>query len=511
MNGLPSISDLISTPDSMARATAELILIPSPAMGHVAGMLEFAKLLIKRSENLYITVVIIKLPDYIDSVSGTFVDAVIGSAQESRLRFFHLPPTDPASEWSSKTRGHFVYRLVQSQRNHLRDFFQQRRRRCGFDSDSPGIVGVVVDMLATPLMEVAEDFGIPSYVFFTSGVAFLGLMLHFQVLQDEKGEDVSELVNSLTELSFPSYDNSVPASVLPMVLVDKETWLGRFVCFARDYRKAKGIIVNTFASLESHAITAYKSTTEQQPPLPPLHTVGPIVNQTRTISGESASVSNWDWLMSWLDEQPPESVVFVCFGSQGSLPENQVREIAAGLERSGCRFLWSLRRPPQRDSDNNKAQFPGEYADYNDILPDGFLHRTAGTGKVVGWVPQLEILSHRAVGGFVSHCGWNSILESIWCGVPIATWPVHSEQQVNAFQLVRELGMAVEISLDYCERSVNGGGGEMVTAAKIERGIKGVMEKESEVRKKVKMMQEESRRAWEDGSSISTLIAQFTN
>nr|GMD84502.1 anthocyanidin 3-O-glucosyltransferase 2-like [Ipomoea batatas] len=291
----------------MARATAELILIPSPAMGHVAGMLEFAKLLIKRSEQLYITVVIIKLPDYIDSVSGTFVDAVIASAGETRLRFVHLPPTDPSPEWSSRTRGHFVYRLVQSQRNNLRDFL----------SESPGIVGVVVDMLVTPFMEVAGDFGIPAYVFFTSGVAFLGLMIHFQIVQDEEGEDVTEFANSLTELSFPSYDNSVPASVLPTVLVDKETWLGRFVGFAIDLRKAKGIIVNSFAGLESHAITAYNSTTTTV--LPPLHTVGPIVNQTRTLSGES----NWDWLMSWLDDQPPESVVFVCFGSQGSLPENQ--------------------------------------------------------------------------------------------------------------------------------------------------------------------------------------------
>nr|GMD00268.1 anthocyanidin 3-O-glucosyltransferase 2-like [Ipomoea batatas] len=213
----------------MARATAELILIPSPAMGHVAGMLEFAKLLIKRSEQLYITVVIIKLPDYIDSVSGTFVDAVIASAGETRLRFVHLPSTDPSPEWSSRTRGHFVYRLVQSQRNNLRDFL----------SESPGIVGVVVDMVVTPFMEVAGDFGIPAYVFFTSGVAFLGLMIHFQIVQDEEGEDVTEFANSLTELSFPSYDNSVPASVLPTVLVDKETWLGRFVGFARDLRKAK--------------------------------------------------------------------------------------------------------------------------------------------------------------------------------------------------------------------------------------------------------------------------------
>ncbi|CDP05662.1 unnamed protein product [Coffea canephora] len=65
----------------------------------------------------------------------------------------------------------------------------------------------------------------------------------------------------------------------------------------------------------------------------------------------------------------------------------------------------------------------------------------ASIGKIVRWVPQLAVLSHPAMGGFVSHCGWNSILESIWCGMPIATWPLFAEQQLHAFQLkgIREL------------------------------------------------------------------------
>ncbi|CAH9126293.1 unnamed protein product [Cuscuta epithymum] len=485
----------------MAKAFVELVLIPSPAMGHVAGMLEFAKLLLHRSEEICITVVIIKLPDYIDSVSGTFVDTVVGSTHESRLRFFHMPPIDPLPEWSSKTRGHFVYMLLQNQSTHLKAFFHRRLHDTGPDSASPKIVGVIVDMLATQLMDVAVDLGIPTYVFFTSSAAFLGLMLHFQILQDEKGQDVTEFANSETELDFPSYANSVPPSVLPKVLVDKDTWQGRFHKFARDYRKAKGIIVNTFPSLESHAITAYNNSGD----LPPLHTVGPIVNRARPPPGEQICGR----IMKFLDEQPPESVVLVCFGSQGSLPEEQVREIADGIERSGFRFIWSLRRTPLREDENRKAQFPGDYTDYEEILPAGFLGRTAGTGLVAGWVPQLDILSHKAVGGFVSHCGWNSVMESIWCGVPIATWPVHSEQQVNAFQLVRELGIAVEISLDYCERSVReAGNGMAVTAEQIERGIKRVME-DSGVRKKMAEMKAESRKACEDGSHISTLIARL--
>ncbi|MCI68776.1 UDP-glucose flavonoid 3-O-glucosyltransferase 6-like, partial [Trifolium medium] len=78
-----------------------------------------------------------------------------------------------------------------------------------------------------------------------------------------------------------------------------------------------------------------------------------------------------------------------------------------------------------------------------------FLDRTAEIGKVIGWAPQVQVLAHPATGGFVSHCGWNSTLESIHYGVPIATWPLFADQQTNALELVSELKMGVEIALDY--------------------------------------------------------------
>ncbi|KAK4355792.1 hypothetical protein RND71_024763 [Anisodus tanguticus] len=468
---------------------AELILIPSPAMGHVAQMLELAKLLIYRNNQLSITVLIMKLPDYIDAVSGPFVDSVAASSTSNRLRFFQLPSPDPTPEWSSKTRGHFVYRLVQSQKSHIRELLTSQR---------PGnnkLSGFVVDMLCTPLMDVADEFGIPSYVFFTSPAAFLGLMLHFQFLEDERHQNVSDFKNSnsTTLLSFPSYAYSVPPSVLPMVLVDRDTWLGRFLDFARGYRKAKGIIINTLAELEIHALDAYNNNNNisrsEQDLLPPIYPIGPILNQSK-----SRSESEEEEITNWLDEQPPHSVVLICFGSQGSVPVDQVNEIAVTLEKCGCQFLWSLRRPPQ----SNNAQFPGEYTSYSEILPEGFLDRTEKKGKVVGWVPQLKVLSHEAIGGFMSHCGWNSILESIWCGVPIATWPLHSEQQVNAFQLVKEVGIAVEITLDYCERNKDQ---PMVTAEAIEKGIRELMEANSTVRDKAMEMKEKSQASVMQGGS----------
>lgn len=174
-----------------------------------------------------------------------------------------------------------------------------------------------------------------------------------------------------------------------------------------------------------------------------------------------------------------------------------MKEIAHALELTGHRFLWSLRRPPPPG-----GRSPGDYEDLGEVLPQGFLERTAGIGKVIGWAPQVDVLSHCAVGGFVSHCGWNSTLESLWFGVPMAAWPLYAEQQINAFLMVEELGLAVEIKLDYRKDDVfNPDSSVLVTAGEIESGIKRLMDGKNEIRKKVKRMSEMSRLAMVEGGS----------
>ncbi|KAI4305636.1 hypothetical protein L6164_028992 [Bauhinia variegata] len=134
-----------------------------------------------------------------------------------------------------------------------------------------------------------------------------------------------------------------------------------------------------------------------------------------------------------------------------------------------------------------------------------FLDRTAQIGKIVGWAPQVEILAHKAVGGFVSHCGWNSVLESVYYGGPIATWPPFAEQQINAFPLVVELGLGVEIAMDY-RKDLQGGSKNILSAEKIVKGIKNLMVEEGEMRKNMKGMSEKSRSTLiEGGCSYSSL------
>ena len=198
-------------------------------------------------------------------------------------------------------------------------------------------------------------------------------------------------------------------------------------------------------------------------------------------------------IMEWLDAQPEASVVFLCFGSWGSFGKAQLREIALGLEGSGQRFLWALRL---RGPDGKLGEAPNRTT-LAEILPEGFLDRMGERGMICGWAPQMEVLAHKSIGGFVSHCGWNSILESLWNGIPMATWPMHAEQQLNALRLVKELGLAVELRVDYRQQR-----GDVVMAREIEGAVRGVMEADSMVRKKVKEMGETSRRASMTSSSI---------
>uniref|UniRef100_A0A6N2L7L1 Glycosyltransferase n=1 Tax=Salix viminalis TaxID=40686 RepID=A0A6N2L7L1_SALVM len=399
------------------------------------------------------------------------------------MRFIELPSLDELRS----SKGIWLDSLIEGQKPHVKEFVSKIVSKSELSPDSPQLAGFVFDAFCTGMKDLAGEFGVPWYVFSSSGAAFLGCLLYLQALHDEQNVDITEFKNSDAELEIPSFVNPMAARLLPSMTFRKDTVLV-LVGAARRLREASGIVVNTFVELESHAVNSLSKIG-----IPPLYPVGPIVNL-----GSDQSDNNSE-IMEWLDVQPPSSVVFLCFGSLGSFCVDQVKEIAYALEHSGKQFLWVLRNPSQGKMESA--------SDFQETLPEGFLDRTIELGRVTGWAPQAGILAHRAIGGFVSHCGWNSILESIHFGVPIAAWPIYAEQQFNAFQMVIELGLAGEIKIEYSEGSNSG----IVSADSIKKGIEGVMEKDSEIRKRVKNMSEASKKALTDGgsshSSLGRLIA----
>ncbi|KAI5058664.1 hypothetical protein GOP47_0026834 [Adiantum capillus-veneris] len=224
--------------------------------------------------------------------------------------------------------------------------------------------------------------------------------------------------------------------------------------------ESQGVICNSFEALEADALKALTLRFQSAKPHPlygrcwprsgSMRLVGPLVPRA-AFGGEScaeeARVSLWreevEACKEWLDLQPASSVLFVAFGSMTPITVSQVRELALGLAATGQRFLWVLRehaiRPEKMGEPGHGPGHgpppppPMEAMALEAVLPQGFLEQNRHVCKLVRWAPQALVLSHPAVGGFFSHCGWNSTLESICSGVPILGWPSMNDQFTNCW------------------------------------------------------------------------------
>ncbi|KAK9678198.1 hypothetical protein RND81_11G195100 [Saponaria officinalis] len=479
---------------------SELVFIPTPGMGHILSTIKLAKLILHTNPLISISVHVIrhayqssKVTAYVDSQSRD-------NPYPTRLTFLTFPP--PSSNPPDPSpHSSFLYAMELHKPLVKRTI--QDRVRAGL----PKPVGLVLDMFCTTMIDVANELDIPSYIFYTSGANNLSLIFYALSLADDRG------INIATEFSDPGFSSLVPgfrnlvtSDVIPRVFQCKETVDEMLLNPTRKFKEAKGILVNSFVELESLPIQALMKYSDDKK-MPRVYPVGPILELDDSRGGsdnkEKESVMR---AMRWLDGQPGSSVVFLCFGSIGSFYEEQVKEIANGLERSGHRFLWALRKPPPLEG---KSMAPIGNEAFLEALPEGFVERLRKRGKCIGWAPQVEVLAHPAIGGFVSHCGWNSTLESLWFGVPMATWPMYAEQQLNAFELVKELGLAVEIRMDYKMDRMGRNGNFLVTADEIEKGVKNLMSMDDNMRAKIKKMSDEGKKALEVGGSSYKWLERF--
>ncbi|KAE8661346.1 TRNA/rRNA methyltransferase family protein [Hibiscus syriacus] len=191
---------------------------------------------------------------------------------------------------------------------------------------------------------------------------------------------------------------------------------------------------------------------------------------------------------------PVESVVvLLSFGSRTAMSRDQIRELRDGLERSGIQFLWVLK--------TKKVDKDGNEEDLEEILGSSFLESTKDRGIVLKeWVNQQDVLGHSAIGGFVSHRGWNSVMEAARNGVPMLAWPQHGDQRTNA-EVLEKAGVGI------WDRTWGWGNQRLVKEGEIRRKISELM-KDGNLKIIAKMVGEEARKTTGNGGNSKRTIIE---
>ncbi|XP_060218455.1 hydroquinone glucosyltransferase-like [Lycium barbarum] len=460
--------------------TPHIAILPSPGMGHLIPLVEFSKRLI---QNHHFSVTLI-LP----------TDGPVSNAQKIYLNslpcsmdYHLLPPVnfdDLPLDTKMETRISLtVTRSLPSLREVFKTLVETKKT-----------VALVVDLFGTDAFDVANDFKVSPYIFYPSTAMALSLFLYLPKLDETVSCEYRDLPDPV---QIPGCIPIHGKDLLDPVQDRKNEAYKWVLHHSKRYRMAEGIVANSFKELEGGAIKALQ---EEEPGKPPVYPVGPLI-QMDSGSGSKADRSE---CLTWLDEQPRGSVLYISFGSGGTLSHEQMIELASGLEMSEQRFLWVIRTPNDKMA---SATYFNVQDSTNplDFLPKGFLEKTKGLGLVVpNWAPQAQILGHGSTSGFLTHCGWNSTLESVVHGVPFIAWPLYAEQKMNAVMLSEDIKVALRP-----KANENG----IVGRLEIAKVVKGLMEGEEGkvVRSRMRDLKDAAAKVLsEDGSSTKALAELAT-
>ncbi|KAF5181315.1 Udp-glycosyltransferase 89b2 [Thalictrum thalictroides] len=399
---------------------AHILVFPYPAQGHMIPLLDLTHQLALRGLTITILVTPKNLP-ILTPLLSTHPNSI-----QTLVLPFPSHPSIPSGVENTKDlpNGSFIamMRAMSQLSNPIIHWFQ---------SHSSPPIAILSDMFLGLTNQLASQLGIKHLVFSPSGALTLSMSNSLWTDFPKNPNDENALVE------FPNVPNSpkfpwfqLSASFRKYVQGDpnseflKNVMQGNMSCWA--------IVCNSFSELESVYLNHLKKDIGDER----VFAVGPLLppQDVSKERGGSSSIIVKD-ILSWLDTCPDKSVVYVCFGSQVVLKNQQMDELASGLEKSGVRFVWCTKEA-------TKGHVAGDYG----LIPAGFEDRMASRGFVIrGWAPQVVILNHRAVGSFLTHCGWNSVLESVAAGVPMLMWPMGADQYYNANLLVDHMNVGVRV------------------------------------------------------------------
>jgi len=235
------------------------------------------------------------------------------------------------------------------------------------------------------------------------------------------------------------------------------------------FHRASAIVFNTFNELESDVMNVLYSM------FPSLYTIGPFVSfLNQSPQNHLASLDSSLWkedieCLAWLESKEPGSIVYVNFGSTTVMSVEKLLEFAWGLANSKKPFLWIIR--------------PDLVIGGSVIFSSEFVNEISDRGLIASWCPQEKVLNHPSIGGFLTHCGWNSTIESICAGVPMLCWPFFADQPTNCRYICNEWEIGIEIDTNVKREEVEMLVNELMVG---EKGRK-MRQKTNELKKKAEL------------------------
>ncbi|KAG7626175.1 UDP-glycosyltransferase 82A1 [Arabidopsis thaliana] len=412
----------------------KIIFIPYPAQGHVTPMLHLASAFLSRGFSP-----VVMTPESIHRrISATNEDLGITflALSDGQDR-----PDAPPSDFFSIE-------------NSMENIMPPQLERLLLEEDLD-VACVVVDLLASWAIGVADRCGVPVAGFWPVMFAAYRLI-----------QAIPELVRTglVSQKGCPrQLEKTIVLPEQPLLSAEDLPWLigtpkaqkKRFKFWQRTLERTKSlrwILTSSFKDeyedVNNHKASYKKSNDlnkENNGQNPQILHLGPLHNQEATNNITITKTSFWEEDMSclgWLQEQNPNSVIYISFGSWVSpIGESNIQTLALALEASGRPFLWALNRVWQEG------------------LPPGFVHRvtiTKNQGRIVSWAPQLEVLRNDSVGCYVTHCGWNSTMEAVASSRRLLCYPVAGDQFVNCKYIVDVWKIGVRLS-GFGEKEVEDG------------------------------------------------------
>ncbi|KAK9286785.1 hypothetical protein L1049_015190 [Liquidambar formosana] len=411
------------------------VCIPYPAQGHINPMFKLAKLLHHRGFHITFVNTEYNHQRLLKSRGPSSLDGL------PDFQFKTIPDGLPPSD-ADATQD--IPSLCESTSKNCSLPFRNLIHKLNDTSTSnvPPVSCIISDGVMTFTLNAAEEFGIPLVFFWTPSACGCLAYMHYRHLIG-RGllplKDASWLTNGYMETAIdciPGMKN-IRLKDLPSFIrtTDLDDIMLNFVMEeAERTSKASAVILNTFDALEQDILDALSAM------LPRVYSIGPLqflVNQIQNDRLKSMASNLWKEqpeCIDWLNLKQPNSVVYVNFGSITVMSPQQLSEFAWGLANSKKSFLWIV-RPDLVKGDSA-------------VLPTEFVNETKERGMLANWCPQEQVLKHPSIGGFLTHSGWNSTIESLCGGVPVICWPFFAEQQTNCRYSCTDWGIGMEIDND---------------------------------------------------------------